>query len=163
MGTGHRPQDTPAGYQRYHPWKLQKISLLENYLKENRPDIIISGMAVGWDVWLAHTAIKLGIPFWAYIPFKGQEKLWSADHQRQYHAFLAKASLVKVVCEGEYAAWKMQRRNEAMLNDSDVVLALYNDAKRHGGTYNCIVSAFQQNKPIINFWDNKPENLKLFK
>jgi hypothetical protein len=50
-----------------------------------------------------------------------------------------------------------------MLRDAEGVLALYNPAKRHGGTYNCIISAFQLNKPVINFWGRTPEAFLPFK
>jgi hypothetical protein len=48
----------------------------------------------------------------------------------------------------------MQRRNEAMVNNSNLVLSLWNPEKKQGGTFNCIQYAIKKDKPILNFWSN---------
>jgi len=153
-GTGHRPQDLPCGFEHKHPWKLQKIQEIKEFLISNKVNLVISGMAIGFDQWLAHIALSLDIHLSAYIPFEGQESMWNEKYQNQYASLLARCKLIKYVCEPGYAAWKMQKRDEAMINDSDCVLALWNPAKQKGGTWNAISYAIKHNKKIINIWSD---------
>lgn len=160
-GTGHRLQDLPCKFELRHSFKIDKLNQLKKYLEKNKENIksVISGLAIGWDMWLAWTTIKVGIPLIAYCPFEGQHVRWSTDHQKQFHWILEHAQHVDYVCEPGYAAWKMQRRNEAMVRDSDLVLALWNPEKKSGGTANCINYALKVNKPILNFWPNPEQPL----
>jgi uncharacterized phage-like protein YoqJ len=160
-GTGQRPQHLPSGFDRYHPWKLQKLKMLEEYLKNSNIDTIISGGAIGFDQYLMFVSIKLNIQTFAYLPFKGQESKWSPDHQKQYHKLLERCTKIKYICSPGYAAWKMHRRNEAMLQDSELVLALWNPEKRHGGTFSTIATASSMHKPILNFYGDKVEPVNL--
>jgi hypothetical protein len=57
----------------------------------------------------------------------------------------------------------MQKRNEAMVNDSNAVLALWNPEKRSGGTWNCVAYAAGVGKEIINFWGDRPTIVDLNK
>lgn len=161
-GTGHRPKDLICKYERLHPWKMGKIKQLENYLIENKPKAVISGFALGWDNWLSYVAIKLNIPLWAYIPFKGQEFMWSKEQKEQYFKLLSKAEKVNYICESGYAAWKMHRRNEAMIKDSSLVLALWNPSKKYGGTWSAVAHASSVGKPIMNFWHEPASLVNLY-
>jgi uncharacterized phage-like protein YoqJ len=158
-GTGHRPQDLPCKFKRDDPWKLEKLVSLRKYLEENPPDVVISGMAIGWDQWLCHTALQVGIPVWAYVPFEGQESRWSDEHKSQFHKLLGECAKVNYVSDSGYAAWKMHRRNEAMLKDSERVFALWNPEKKFGGTYSTVATALSMQKPIINFWSKIPSEV----
>jgi uncharacterized phage-like protein YoqJ len=151
-GTGHRPQDLPCKWDKMHPWKLNKINQLSNLLIEKPPAKIITGMALGWDSWLAYVALKLKIPLLCYVPFKGQESRWSDEQKKFYQKTLDLADSVRYICDEGYAPWKMQKRNEAMVNDSDVVLALWNPEKKYGGTFNCLSYALKCTKPVANLW-----------
>jgi hypothetical protein len=68
---------------------------------------------------------------------------------------LALAREIVVVCDGGYAAWKMQRRNERIVDQltkpEDVLLALRN--KTPGGTANCVKYAQSKSKNILNVWN----------
>jgi uncharacterized phage-like protein YoqJ len=158
MLTGHRLQDLPCKFEFKHPWKLNKLKQFEKYLLDTQPKTLISGMALGFDMWGAWCAIKVGIPLVAYVPFEGQESRWSEDHKRQFHALLKRAQHVDYVCEPGYAGWKMHKRNESMVRDSDLVLALWNPDKKHGGTWSTVAHASTVGKPILNFW-HEPERL----
>lgn len=147
-GTGHRP-DKLGGYDVDSKEKL--LTFAHSSIKKLRPDRIITGMALGWDMALAYAADAEKIPFTAAIPFKGQEKMWPEGSQKFYHWLLEKADEVIYVCEEGYAVWKMQKRNEWMVDNCDTVLALWDGSA--GGTGNCIVYANKVGKPIINLWD----------
>jgi uncharacterized phage-like protein YoqJ len=147
-GTGHRP-DKLGGYSDEAFNKLVEIA--ETTFKKTNPSEVISGMALGWDMALAQAAVNMGIPFIAAIPFLGQENMWIKKTQEYYKELLSKASRIEIVCEGGYAAFKMQKRNEWMVDNSDVVLAMYN-GDTSGGTYNCVKYATNR-KPIINLYN----------
>lgn len=146
-GTGHRPAKL-GGYGEHIKKRL--IQVAESNVRKLKPDLIISGMAQGWDMALAHAAIACKIPFLAYVPFKDQEYLWPVRSQLEYKDLLTKAKNVVEVCEPGYAPWKMQKRNEAMVNACDEVLALWDGSS--GGTGNCIRYAKSKGKLIHNAW-----------
>jgi uncharacterized phage-like protein YoqJ len=146
-GTGHRP-DKLGGYD---PQTTKKVlHFAEAVLKAHTPSVVISGMAQGWDMALAQAAINLSIPFRAYIPFIGQEQVWPSATRLYYKALLEKAELVKICSTGGYSKASMQQRNQQMVDDCDVVAALWNGSD--GGTANCLSYAIFVGKPYYNFW-----------
>ncbi len=60
---------------------------------------------------------------------------------------MARCDNVVQVSEAGYAAWKMQVRNKAMVDNSDLVIAVYDGSG--GGTGNCVAYAQKQGKSII--------------
>ena len=147
-GTGHRPNKL-GGYSIEARDKLTLIA--HTYLKTNNAVSVISGMALGWDTALAIAALQLKIPLICSIPFKGQEKMWTPKAKHLYFAILAKAETINYVCEPGFAAYKMQLRNEAMVDGCDILLAMHDGTT--GGTDNCIKYAKKQNTKIINLYD----------
>lgn len=152
--TGHRP-DKLGGYTNTAHVKL--VDLAYKFLNEDRPDEIISGMALGWDTAWAEAALYLNIPVIAAVPFHGQEKMWPKRSQLIYKKLLSNCSDVVYVCDKGYAPWKMQIRNEYMVDHSNKVIALWDGSE--GGTCNCIQYASKQGKEIVNLWDTFNENI----
>jgi uncharacterized phage-like protein YoqJ len=144
--TGHRP-DKIGGYKLPNPTYLHICRHIDEVLTQLQPQKCISGMALGCDQYFASVCIKLGIPFVAAIPFLGQEKAWPAASQKTYHLLLNKAAEQVIVCEGGYAAHKMQVRNQWMVDHCDKLLAIWD--KSPGGTGNCVKYAESINKDII--------------
>lgn len=152
-GTGHRP-DKLGGYTDQVYQLLRTIAT--EALRIHRPDVVISGMAMGWDMALAATALDLRIPLVAAIPFHGQEAQWPSRVQLFYTHLLAKADALVVTSKGEYAAHKMQTRNRWMVENCSKVLALYDGSG--GGTANCVKYAWKMKRPVVHLW---PEWYKL--
>lgn len=146
--TGHRPNKL-GGYGVDAFDVLVEVA--EVYLDDNAPEKVISGMALGWDTAWAQAALNLGIPVIAAIPFKGQEGMWPAASQRNYHTILNKCRESIYVCEAGYAPWKMQTRNQWMVDNCTTLIALWDGSD--GGTGNCIKYAEKIKKPIINLWE----------
>lgn len=150
--TGHRPNKLGHDYVLNSPliqWIKVEILKLLNIDEITPPakDLhIITGMALGIDTLAALTAIQYNIPFTAAIPFVDQEKMWSNYHQHLYNSILAKAQVKEIVSEGNYAAWKMQARNNWMVDHSDVLIAVWDGTD--GGTANCINYAKKKEKQI---------------
>lgn len=145
-GTGHRP-DKLGGYSKEVALKLKQLAIenLEGVTK------VVSGMALGWDTALALAALELKIPLVAAVPFLGQDRMWPQASKLVYKNILEQAHEIIYVCEGGYAPWKMQVRNEWMVNHCEAVLALWDGSE--GGTGNCIKYAKKVDKHIINIWD----------
>lgn len=148
-GTGHRPNKL-GGYG--YLASVKREQLARNWLSTYVPTLVISGMALGWDQALAQAATQEGISFDAYIPFKGQERMWPKESQNIYSNLLCHARKIIYVCDPGYAPWKMQKRNETMIDACDQVLALFDGSK--GGTWNCIQYAESKGKIINNCWSD---------
>lgn len=146
-GTGHRPSAI-GGFDLPNPTYIHVCTKIEKNLLELKPDKVLSGMALGYDQWIANIAIKLKIPVIAVIPFIGQEKAWPKESQIIYNKLLDKCEDKLIICDGGYAAYKMQIRNEKMCDLCDILLACYIDNSK-GGTYNCIQYAKKINKHIV--------------
>ena len=158
MITGHRPNKL-GGYQP-NPLrtKVQNwLSSLAVNAKTRDNDLeIITGMALGVDQWWAQAAIDANIPFHAYIPFEGQESVWPDESQRAYHQILSKASTKTVVASKPVSRWgrAMQLRNEAMVDDADWCIAVWN-TEESGGTWNCMNYIAKQNKHLLIYIPSK--------
>lgn len=140
-GTGHRKTG------------LSDAALTEcaaRHLKEIAPEIVISGMALGWDMAIAEAADSLGLPFIAAVPFLGQDRAWSDDQRRRYAALLLRAEEVfvigEVVCDASF-----ERRNRWMIDRSDLLLAFW-DGSLNGGTANAIRYAEKKRVRWTNAW-----------
>lgn len=144
--TGHRPIKL-GGYHIPNPTYTYIIQELNTILLKLKPEQAISGMALGWDQWAAQVCIELQIPFIAAIPFLGQEKIWPQTSKDIYHRLLQQAVEQVVVCQGGYSPWKMQKRNEWMVDKADVVIACFDGT--NGGTANCVNYAREKNKELI--------------
>lgn len=145
--TGHRPNKL-GGYGDEAYNRLVKIA--EQYITEMKPTDIISGMALGWDQAWAHAGINLGVRVHAAIPFLGQESQWPQKSQEHFKWLFYRCAGQVIVCDGAYAPYKMQVRNEWMVNHSNRIAALWNGTS--GGTANCVNFAEKVGKPIDNLW-----------
>ena len=143
---GHRPNKL-GGYGPEVDEKLRRLAMW--FLTTNRPDTVISGMALGWDMAWAEAAIMMRIPVIAAVPFAGQESAWPASSQARYRSILGACSETIVVCDGGYSPWKMQKRNEWMVDHCDYLIALWDGTA--GGTGNCVRYA-KGNVPVHNLW-----------
>lgn len=161
-GTGHRP-DVLGGYTEQARARLTEFArhCLNTHFKTVVDNgNVISGMALGWDQALAEAAVSLGIPVLAAVPCDGQDATWPQTARKRYRAFLEHPLVrVHVVCPGPYKGWKMQVRNEWMVDRCRHLLALYN-GDPEGGTANCVKYAWkkverggQQTARIHNVWD----------
>lgn len=148
--TGHRPDKLPnkeTGYILPNPTYIKVCKEIEKHLLQLKPEKVISGMALGADQYFAFVATKLNIPFIAAIPFEGQESAWPFQSQYLYKVLLKYACEKVIVSPGGYSAYKMQIRNEWMVDKCDILLAIWDGSS--GGTANCINYAKLKNKSII--------------
>mgnify|MGYP001569968591 CR=1 FL=1 len=143
--TGHRPGKL-GGYGP-SPTQDHVRSRIREELLRIRPDSAISGMALGVDQWAAEVCYEQKIPYTAAVPFDGQERVWPLEAQVWYRELLARAAVVHVVSPGTYAPWKLQRRNEWMVDNCDVLLAVWDGSP--SGTANCVEYAREKLREIV--------------
>ena len=150
-GTGHRPQFCPCGFDENHIWLTRLKYKLAFKLGVKNPTAIVSGMAIGYDTWLAEMAIDLGIPLHAYVPFMGQGSNWPEAARKKYQYLLDNATNVRYISE-DYSKDAFLKRDRAMIDDCDEVFSLLDPTKTSGGTYYTVKYAKQNNKVVTNLW-----------
>jgi uncharacterized phage-like protein YoqJ len=135
--TGHRKVENESSVRK-------ETEELFNKLK---PELVYTGMAIGFDTIVAEICVKLGIPFIAAVPFEGQERKWNVEDKVVYHNLLSKAKESILVSYGGFAFWKYQKRNEYLVDNADEMVAYFN-GEQHGGTFNCLEYAKYNNITI---------------
>ncbi len=147
--TGHRPQKI-GGYDKRHPLRVavrERLRQAIGVAVAQGYRTFISGMALGVDQEAAEIVVTLRdagvcpIKLVAALPFVGQESRWPAASQTWWNYLLARADHVEMVSAGTYSAYKMQTRNEWMVDRSRLVIAVYDGTS--GGTKNCLDYAFE--------------------
>ncbi len=143
--TGHRP-DKLGNWNPTHPVVDRVRSTIRAALETYRPLYAISGMALGVDQWAAEICLELGVPFVAALPCDAMDAMWQSLYRLRLRELLKKAAEVVVVSPGPYAAWKMQKRNEWMVDHCNKLLAVHDGSR--GGTWNCLAYAAQVKRDV---------------
>jgi uncharacterized phage-like protein YoqJ len=150
-GTGHRPKFCPCKYDDNHPWLISLKQDLKARLEKDRPKVVISGMAIGYDTWLAQVALEEGFTLHAYLPFRGQETKWPEKAQKEYRRLLTNAE-ERVYCSESYSNQAFLLRDRMMMDDATDCWALLNPEADSGGTFYTVRYADEIGIPVLNFW-----------
>ena len=113
---------------------------------------MITGLARGWDTSVALACCELNIPFRAYTPFKGQERLWPEADRSTYLNLLCEAKSVTV--EGGFPATVFYHlRDQRIVRDGEAgLLAL--DSGRPSGTHTTVLYADRIGRNVTPLWDD---------
>ncbi|WKW84878.1 DprA-like ssDNA binding protein [Microbacterium phage SallyK] len=145
--TGHRPQGIPA---ESHDWvKLELERLAIKLRDEHGTQVGISGMALGSDIWWAQAVKYAWLDLWAFIPFPQQAERWAPADVALWNEMRGRAA-AEVMIAPEYSVQALFARNEAMLNDSDLVIAVFDPSQHMGGTLATVRSAVRRMLPIVH-------------
>ena len=153
--TGHRPQSLPFGSDEQNPqcirlrfliWELMK-KLSVNHLVTH----YISGMALGIDQMCAEMVIALRkkhpeITLECAIPCEEQAIKWT-EPQRDRYFWIAEQCDKETMLQHHYDKECMQKRNKYMVDNSQIVLAVWNG--KPSGTANTVKYAQEQGKTVI--------------
>jgi len=150
-GSGHRCSYFPGKYDEKHPWAVDLKERLSNWIFENKPSLIISGMALGYDTFLAEEAVRQKIPFDAYVPFPSQSSNWPQSSKARYLNLLGYARET-IVTSDKYSNAAFLERDCQMVDACDLILALLDPKVSKGGTYHTVSYARKKNKEVINLW-----------
>lgn len=159
--TGHRPGGFPWDYSdkecASHQEYLDSMSnFIDLFIRKEGVRHFIAGGALGVDTDFAETVIEFrdhiysDITLEIAVPCKNQELKWSSTDKERYKKILEKADKVTILAD-HYTSFCMQKRNEYMIDHSDVVFAFWNKEKTTGGTVNAIKYAKRKNKRVEMF------------
>lgn len=110
-------------------------------------------MALGVDQWAAETCVELGIPFIAALPCDMMDATWPLPSQERHRALLNKAQEIIVVSPGPYKPWKMQKRNEWVVDHCTRLYSVFDGSP--GGTFNCLAYAAEIKREVVPLeWRN---------
>lgn len=160
--TGHRP-DHFGGYRE----DTDIIDKIKAELERKVDEAIylgyttfISGMAIGVDTWAAEIVLEKKkenpeIKLVSAIPFVGQERRWPISCIKRYDNIINNTDEIVIVSDGNYSVKKMMIRNEWMVDNSAIVIAVWDGTA--SGTGNCVKYAKKKKSEV---WHIDPEFLK---
>lgn len=151
-GTGHRPEKL-ARFGPVHEIRGRVYPYLVRFLRGLGPARVISGMAPGFDQWLAWACVETGTPWYAAVPHAGQESRWSAAAQEEYRKLLSLAWAPPTILAPAYRPRSdgdpgtFELRDRWMVDYSNIAIACY--LGYGGGTQNTIRYAVSRKRPIL--------------
>ena len=151
--TGHRPNKLKGYNPKSNKDLLWKIHNTIVDLIENRDvDTFINGLALGIDLWSAKIVIKLKekyphIKLISACPCKKHPSKWNEEGKKLWSEVWLSSDKSIVVTDEYYKPYLMQIRNKWMVDNSDIVLAVWDGTS--GGTANCVNYAKEQEKELI--------------
>lgn len=144
--TGHRPQHLSPAQQRFARAELDRLAA--KLRDQHDTAVAISGMALGADTWWANSAVAAGLRLWAYVPFTAQPAKWTGAEQAEWRRLLNLADRRLVLAE-DYDVRLLHARNDFMLRDADLVVAVWDPRKTTGGTASAVKKARAAGKPLV--------------
>ena len=147
--TGHRP-DKLGGYKADANFRAIRRHMRDFLEDAPQGELwLLSGGALGIDQFWIEVGLYLKLPVVAILPFKGYDSKWPDASRTLYAKLLDRCEEVRYVCEPGYDPAKLQKRNEFLVDNSDVLVAYWNGSE--GGAKNCIDYAIFKNKIINEF------------
>lgn len=153
--TGHRPQGLPWGFNERDERCLKMVVELERVIVGAIQDgysVFISGMALGFDMICAEKVLELKksyphIKLIGALPCKTQDKLWKENDKKRYRDLISKLDGIRCIYDDYIGAECMLERNRFMINNSSLVIALFNG--RNGGTKKTLDYAKEQGLKVV--------------
>ena len=144
--TGHRPGSLNIEQRQYIQEGLEFIAdgLIEYYDAEK----FLTGLALGADTIWAELALKYGIEYDVYIPFEGQEERWSQADRTRYRELRLSTNSEKVFGQ-QFSNRLYHARNDALIQDSDLLVAVWRPSVQKGGTFSTVQKSLRKNHPTL--------------
>lgn len=165
--TGHRPKGFPFQYgvdkQKQSAYLQELEQKIELAITEYGITSFISGMALGVDLDFAEIVLKLQhkypVTLECAIPCPNQTFKWNDRDIFRYEKIKKQADKITLVSE-TYTPQCMLKRNRYMVDQSDLIIAVFNGIFK-GGTWYTIDYAKKRNKLIeiidlCKFKEGKP-------
>lgn len=151
--TGHRPEKLPY-YGENDPLcedLKQRLKIQIEKLIIDGADSFFSGMARGVDMWCAEIVIELKAKYpelklTAVIPCKTQANGWNLSNKLRYNNILEHCDK-KIYISDEYSKGCMLRRDRALVELCDVLVAVFDGKK--GGTKYTVDYAEKSRKKVV--------------
>ncbi|MBF9135192.1 hypothetical protein I0C86_40655 [Plantactinospora sp. S1510] len=147
-GTGHRPERKPDAVEAWVRRQLPDV--LRRLRDEHGTTTVISGLALGFDTWLADAALDLGLELWGYSPGRWQPKKWSGEQQAHWHELRRRATREEFADLGDaYNPKYFHVRNDWIFRDCHLGITDWRSARYDGGTYHAMGRAVHHRRPVI--------------
>lgn len=147
MVTGHRPQRLPDDS---HQWAEQELERVAVKLRDTcGMQVGISGMALGADTWWGFATLFAWQELWAFIPFPQQPDRWRPEDRARWEELRSRATH-EVIVAGEYSVGALHARNDAMLDNADLVVAVLDPSIVGGGTASAVQKAEARGLPVLH-------------
>lgn len=144
--TGHRPRYLDRQQSDFARAELRRLAV--KLRAEHATQVAISGMALGSDTWWADAAVDAGLDLWAYVPFWSQPDGWALP-QASHWGDLLDVATRHVVLGESYDVRLLHSRNDFMLRDCDLLIAVHDPARTGGGTASTLAKARAQGTTIV--------------
>lgn len=167
--TGHRPQDL-NGFNPEDNFELIRISrdICIDLIENHGVTRFYSGMAIGYDIWMAKVIIGLrrdlypDIKLLLAVPCKGQWEAWEEhcpDQIFEWMRVYEEADEIEYVHDGRYEKWVLPNRNTYMVARGLYCIAGWNE-KEFGGTFDCLTKSRKKGRMITRV---NPKTLEVIK
>ncbi len=139
--TGHRLQKLPFGFNEEDPKCIKMKRMLcrkiEDLIVNHGASHFISGMAIGVDMICGEIVLELKnehphITLECAIPCRSQPDRWSKEMKDRYYSVLNQSDC-KTVLQEHYTADCMHKRNEYMVEKSEIVIAVWDGSSSGTG------------------------------
>lgn len=144
--TGHRPEAFRPDEAQWVRQVLPRV--LDRLQQEYACTTAISGFSRGADMWWACAAESTGAALWAYLPTLEQGNRWGGPDQQEWERLRVRAERTVVVGQG-YDVRYLYARNELMLRDADVLVAVHLPRAKTGGAASVVRMAVARGVRII--------------
>ncbi len=154
--TGNRPHKLSFGYNEEDIECIKlKAKLMEEieklYIKG--VDTFLSGCAMGIDIWCAEIVLQLmqkhkDIKLFCILPCNNQDKNWTLSYKNRYKKILNSCTKV-IKLQEKYTKDCYFKRNKYLVDNCNIILCVYNQDCKKGGTLNTLNYAISRNKKII--------------
>lgn len=153
--SGHRKMDGKWVTQQNFPQLYQAVVFVVTEMVKRGYTDFISGAATGFDTLAAWAVLEVKKTYpqtrlVMALPFPSQGSKWPEQQRKEYQQLLASADLVYEVSPDPYAAWKLEKRNRWMVDNSCCTITCW-DGTPKGGTFNHYTYATKmRGQPIIH-------------
>ena len=153
--TGHRPQRlsfcSDEADERCIQLKLILREQIIHLIEEDGVSYFITGMAMGVDMYAAEIVLDLkanypGLQLECAIPYEEQAMRWTNALRERYYNIASKCDK-ETMLQTHYSSGCFQRRNRYMVDQADIVLAVWDG--QPSGTGSTVKYALSKGKQVI--------------
>lgn len=141
MCTGHREKSMDPNQRAWVAAELERLA--SKLIAEHGMRVAIHGGANGADLAWARAADDAGVDsLWAYLPFPNQTKGWTDQQKADWTHYTSPrpegAATKRWTLGTDYDVRLLHARNDGMIRDANLVIAVLDPSKTTGGTVSAL-------------------------
>ena len=146
MLTGHRPKYLTPSETAWSKKELYRTAArLQRF---HGTTTLISGLALGADLWWAEAARKLGLMLETFIPFEGQAFSWAPEDREKWKSLRNYAAQEHLYGQ-HYDVRLFHARDAGMVDAAEFCVALLKTSVTSGGTFATVAKIRKSKKPLL--------------